>query len=58
MEWEGKGFNTKGELEYEIKNGNGQIKRYTDEGKLKFEGKILNCKINGYRKEYDEELNF
>ena len=58
MEWEGKGFNINGDLEYEIKNGNGQIKRYTDEGDLAFEGKILNVKINGYGKKYSEELTF
>jgi len=58
MEWKGKGFDINGELEYEIKNGNGQIKQYSDEGDLEFEGKIIEGQINGYGKEYDKELTF
>ena len=37
---------------YEIKNGNGHIKIYHDNGKLKFEGEYLNGERNGKGKEY------
>jgi len=32
---------------YEIKNGNGKVKEYHDNGKIKFEGKYLNGKKRG-----------
>ena len=58
MEWEGKGFNINGELVYEITNGKGEIKQYTDVGNLEFEGKILKGKINGYGKELYQFIAF
>ena len=38
---------------YIIKNGNGKVKEYYDNGKLKFEGEYLNGKRNGKGKEYN-----
>ena len=43
-EWNGKGYNKDNEIEYEIKNGNGYIKKYNYEGKLKSEGFYINGK--------------
>ena len=36
--WNGKGYNINGKMEFEIKNGKGNIKEYDYDGKLKFEG--------------------
>ena len=56
--WNGKGFNKNNEIEYEIKDGNGNIKVYNyDNGELKFEGEYLNGKRNGKGKVYDDEGN-
>ena len=38
--------------EMEFRNGNGILKEYYRDGKLKFEGEYLNGKINGKAKEY------
>ena len=35
-----------------MKKGNGFIKEYYDNGKIKFEGEYLNGEINGKGKEY------
>ena len=35
---------------YELKNGNGKVKEYDDEGILKFEGEYINGKIMGKEK--------
>ena len=45
---------------YELKNGEGYIKEYNYDGKLKFEGEYLNGKRNGKGKEYyyDDKLEF
>ena len=43
--WNGKGYDEKGNIIYELKNGNGNIKEYNDEyGYLEFEGEYLNGK--------------
>ena len=56
----GKGYNLKGDIVYEIKNGNGIIKDYYSNGKIKFEGIYLNGEIKGEGKEfYDKDkINF
>ena len=43
----------KGELIYELKNGEGFVKEY-DDNKLLFEGKYINGEKNGKGKEYDK----
>ena len=66
-EWNGKGYNNKGETEYEIKNGikifwkkkkNGIIEEYSYNDKnikfLSFKGNYLNGKRNGKGKEFYE----
>ena len=46
--WNGKGYDEKGNIIYELKNGNGKIKEYNDYGNLEFEGEYLNgIKWNG-----------
>ena len=45
--WNGKGYNLKGELDYEIKNGNGIIKEYFNNDILHYECEYLNGEING-----------
>ena len=53
--WNGKGYDKKGNLIYEIKNGNGNIKEYHyDSGIIKFEGEYINGERNGKGKEFDE----
>ena len=42
--WNVKGYNKKGIIEFEIKNGNGKGKDYSYEGKLIFEGEYLKKK--------------
>ena len=37
-EWNGKGFNENNEIEYELNNGKGIMKRYYDNGQLEFKG--------------------
>ena len=37
---------------YELKNGEGYIKEYYNNGQLRFEGEYLNGKLNGKGKEY------
>ena len=59
--WNGKGYDENGNLLYEINNGNGKIKEYSDyNGKLIFDGEILNGKRTGKGKEYNPmgELTF
>ena len=52
--WNGKGYNINGNIEYEIKDGNGYIKEYDKNGKLIFEGEYINgIKWNGKINEYD-----
>jgi len=58
--WNGKGYDTKNNIAYELKDGKGYIKEYYDNGKLKFEGYYLNGDKNGKGKEYNKygELSF
>ena len=51
--WNGKGYDKKGNIIYELKNGNGKVKEYNWNDKLLFEGEYLNGKKNGKGKEYD-----
>ena len=50
--WNGKGYNDKGELEYELKDGCGMVKQYFRD-KLKFEGDYVDGKCIG--KEYEKD---
>ena len=49
--WEGQGFDKKGNIIYELINGNGKVKEYLG-GNLKFEGEYLNGLRHGKGKEY------
>ena len=55
--FDGKYYNSKGILEYELKKGNGYVKEYYDNDKLKYEGEYINGLANGKGKEYDNEGN-
>ena len=50
--WNGKGYNIRYVLVYEIKNGKGKIKDFYDDGILKYEGEYL----NGKGMEFDKEI--
>ena len=50
--WNGKGYDSNGNILYELINGNGKVKEYYDSGKLIFEGEYLNGHRNGKGKEY------
>ena len=59
MRWNGKGYDIKGNIIYELKNGKGKVKEYNEYGRLIFEGEYFNGKRNGKGKEYydyDERL--
>ena len=58
--WNGKGYDENNNILYELKNGNGNVKEYYNNGELIFEGEYLNGKRNGKGKEYDYngELEF
>ena len=45
--WNGRGYDEKGNAIYELKNGNGNVKEYDNDGILGFEGEYLNGKIIG-----------
>ena len=52
--WNGKGYDSFGNIIYELKDGKGLIKiYYAEDNALIFEGEYLNGKINGKGKEYD-----
>ena len=55
IKYNGKGYDEKGNILYELKNGNGKIKIYNFQGILEFEGECLNGKFNGIGKDYDED---
>ena len=40
--WNGKGYNKKDKVEYQITNGTGYIKDYDNDGESKFEEQYLN----------------
>ena len=48
----GKGFDEKGNVIFELINGNGKVKEYFGNSKLRFEGEYLNGLRNGKGKEY------
>ena len=50
--YNGKGYDENGNIIYEIINGNGTVKEYWDNGKLRFEGEYLNGQKNRKCKEY------
>ena len=52
--WNGIGYNIQGEKDFEIKDGNGEIKEYYDNGKLKFKCEYKNGCIIGKGEEYHE----
>ena len=52
--WNGKGFDNKGNIEFEIKNGKGNIKEYNENDKYIFIGVYLNGERNGKGSEYDK----
>ena len=54
--WNGKGYDEKGNIIYELINGNGKVREYDEYiwlDHLKFEGEYLNGERNGKGKEYD-----
>ena len=55
-QWNRKGYDSEGNIKFEIKNGKGYIREYNIYGELIFEGEYLNgIKWNG--KGYDREGN-
>ena len=55
--WKGKGYDTLGNIVYELKEGKGIIKEYDSFiGNLIFEGEYLNGFKNGKRKENDKSI--
>ena len=53
--WNGKGYDEKGNIVYELINGNGKVNEYDEYYSLiKFEGEYLNGEKNGKGKEYDD----
>ena len=51
--WNGKGYDEKGSLIYELKKGNGNVKEYElTLGILIYEGEYINSKRHGKGKEY------
>ena len=55
--FDGKYYNSKGILEYELKKGNGYVKEYYDNDKLKYEGEYINGYLIGKGKNYYENGN-
>ena len=53
--WNGKGYDKKDNLQYEIKNGLGHTKEYNFYGDLIFVGEYLNGERNGKGEEYGED---
>ena len=53
--WNGKGYDKKGNIIFELKKGNGKRKKYNE-----FEGEYINGEINGKGKEYyyEDKLKF
>ena len=54
--WNGNGYNINSNIEYEIKDGKGNIKEYDYNGKLLFEGEYNNGERNGKGKELYYDL--
>ena len=51
--WNGKGYDLKGNIIYELNNGNGTVREYDNLGNLIFEGEYKNGLRNGKGKEYN-----
>ena len=51
--WNGKGYNKRGIIDFEIRNGNGLVKEYNSKGEIEFEGEYLNGEKSGKGKEYN-----
>ena len=51
--WHGKGYDTEGNVIYELANGNGKIREFAKKGTLIYEGEYLNWKKQGKGIEYD-----
>ena len=43
FKWNGKGYDNKNNIVYELKNGKGYVKEYNKNVDLEFEGEYLNC---------------
>ena len=57
--WNGKGYDENDNIIYELKNGNGNVKEYYDDGKIKFEGEFKNGnKWNGKGYDNNGQLEF
>ena len=54
--WNGKKYNKKGVVLYELKIGKGNVKEYDKNDDLIFEGKYLNGERNGKGKEYEKGI--
>ena len=55
--WNGKGYDKRGNIDFEIKNGKGYIKEYDKDGILEFEGEYINGKRSGKGKDYYNDGN-
>ena len=55
--WNGIGNDYEGKKSYEIKEGEGVLKEYYENGILNFEGEYLKGNVNGKGKIYDEDGN-
>jgi len=53
LKWNGKGYDGKNNIEYELNSGKGYVKEYDYYSKLVFEGEYVNGQKNGICKEYD-----
>ena len=51
--WSGKGYDKTGKIIFEISKGNGMIKEYNNDDRLKYEGGYKNGERNGKGKEYN-----
>ena len=51
--YNGKGYDEKGNIIYNLINGNGKVKEFNEEDNLIFEGEYLNGKRNGKGREYN-----
>ena len=52
--WNGKGYDINGNIAYELKNGNGYVKKYYESWELKRKYEYLNGEKNGKEYNYDE----
>ena len=50
--YNGKGYDRKNNIIYELKNGNGFVKEYSSNSQLIFDGQYLNGEIEGKGQEY------